>query len=206
MLADGVVFDGARRRLLILLARGRLVQELAASDWAIMNAEVDRTPGAEIGGRPVSQPDVTAMRAWEARLPPGAPDDLYLVASGALMKMAQERIEMSFESSPEALADATGIRIARLVSDPLSVPAAAGATEPLSIVMYTAVAAGPDCMILSDQGAPAGAAVYTATGPHHEERTCVSFDYFERRVLRARGFDLEAIEDGSLLADACRLL
>jgi len=84
MLADGVVFDGARRRLLILLARGRLVQELAASDWAIMNAEVDRTPGAEIGGRPVSQPDVTAMRAWQARLPPGAPDDLYLVASGAL--------------------------------------------------------------------------------------------------------------------------
>jgi hypothetical protein len=203
MIADGIVIDGRRRRLLVLLALGRLNQELSGSDQKLLQAAHQQIAGSDVGG-PVRAPDALGIFEWVGRLPP-SPSDLYLVGSLPLFDQVEQRVEETLETVAAGFDEASGVRITRLASQIVDVPDAARET-PLSCVVHTAVAAGVDVVILSDQLAPAGAAVLTAGGPVAQPRLCVSFNYFVAGVLEPAGFDVDAAMDDSLLPDACRLL
>jgi hypothetical protein len=201
VLANGALFDGRRRRLLILFAYAKLLSLLEGSDQALvraLQAEVDGD--VELHG--VWDVPEDEIRSWLSRLAPATPAGFELVGSRPLLDQVEELIKRSCRDVPELAERAEEVRLEPLCFDYAAPP---GFHEEHSIdewILLTALYAEVD-LVISDQG-PVGAggeAVYK-TSDGRSVRV-MTLNHFVTHELGE--FDLESL-DPALLAEACWLL
>jgi predicted nucleic acid-binding protein len=214
--------SGLRRKLLVLLAYGRLsAYARFGEDEELAQRQEARPPGSVIGGRPITEflDEARAKKArLEEQLPSLAPDDLCLAGSRPLFdeyeKVLDERgsIVVPDFSGREALAARRRlIAITQAITPDFDLDQVPTYTDERDRdddkVIHTALLARADFIVSDDRHIsvdPTSATAYCEPSGDAVVNAC-RFDHFVENHVNSLHFELPSI-DGSLLWLAYELL